>query len=90
MLIVSPYVKPHVEHTVYEFGSILRFIEDNWDLGYAGKERRALHEHRQRLRLSDGAAQSSRRSNAKYSRDYFLTPAALGVFRPIRNRSERR
>ncbi|MFY9719655.1 MAG: alkaline phosphatase family protein, partial [Candidatus Cybelea sp.] len=33
MLIVSPYVQPHVEHTQYEFGSILKFIEERWDLG---------------------------------------------------------
>jgi phospholipase C len=37
MLIVSPYVKAHVEHTQYEFGSILRFVEDNWNLGTLGK-----------------------------------------------------
>src|SRR5262249_12252793 len=37
MLIVSPYVKPHVEHTVYQFGSILHFIEDNWNLGTLGR-----------------------------------------------------
>jgi phospholipase C len=37
MLIVSPYVKPHVEHTQYEFGSVLRFIEDNWSLGTLGR-----------------------------------------------------
>ena len=37
MLIVSPYVKPHVEHTVYEFGSILHFIEDNWNLQTLGR-----------------------------------------------------
>jgi phospholipase C len=37
MLIVSPYVKPHVDHTVYEFGSILRFIEDLWNLPSLGK-----------------------------------------------------
>jgi len=37
MLIVSPYVKPHVDHTQYEFGSVLRFIEDNWSLGSLGK-----------------------------------------------------
>ncbi|MGC1380493.1 MAG: alkaline phosphatase family protein [Candidatus Baltobacteraceae bacterium] len=36
MLIISPYVKPHVEHTVYEFGSILRFIEETWNLGSLG------------------------------------------------------
>ena len=37
MLIVSPYVKPHVDHTVYQFGSILRFIEETWNLGSLGK-----------------------------------------------------
>ncbi|HLY02440.1 MAG TPA: alkaline phosphatase family protein [Candidatus Cybelea sp.] len=37
LLIVSPYVKPHVQHTQYEFGSILRFIEDNWNLGTLGR-----------------------------------------------------
>jgi len=37
MLIVSPYVKPHVDHTVYYFGSILHFIENNWNLGTLGR-----------------------------------------------------
>jgi phospholipase C len=37
MLIVSPYVKPHVDHTVYQFGSILRFVEETWNLGTLGK-----------------------------------------------------
>ncbi len=32
MLIVSPYVKPHVDHTEYQFGSILRFVEQTWNL----------------------------------------------------------
>jgi phospholipase C len=36
MLIVAPYVKPHVEHTMYQFGSILRFIEETWNLGSLG------------------------------------------------------
>jgi len=32
-LIVSPYARPHyVSHTVYEFGSILRFVEDAFAL----------------------------------------------------------
>ncbi|HTU82553.1 MAG TPA: alkaline phosphatase family protein [Candidatus Acidoferrales bacterium] len=36
-LIVSPYArKGYVDHTQYEFGSILRFIEDNWSLGRLG------------------------------------------------------
>jgi phospholipase C len=37
MLIVSPYVKPHVDHTVYQFGSILKFVEDVWGLGSLGR-----------------------------------------------------
>ncbi|HEX4014657.1 MAG TPA: alkaline phosphatase family protein [Candidatus Cybelea sp.] len=36
MLVVSPYVKAHVEHTQYEFGSILRFAEENWNLPVGG------------------------------------------------------
>ncbi len=33
MLIVSPYVQAHVEHTQYESASVLKFIQDNWGLG---------------------------------------------------------
>jgi phospholipase C len=34
LLAISAYAKRgHVAHNVYEFGSILRFAEDNWDLG---------------------------------------------------------
>lgn len=43
MLVISPYVingsgsqGGYVSHTVYGFGSILRFIEDNWNLGRLG------------------------------------------------------
>ncbi len=38
MLIVSPYVQAHVEHTQYETASVLRFIEDNWNLKTLGQE----------------------------------------------------
>jgi phospholipase C len=37
MIVVSPYARAgYVSHTQYEFGSILRFIEDNWNLGRLG------------------------------------------------------
>jgi phospholipase C len=36
MIIVSPYVSAHIEHTQYEFGSILKYIEGNWNLGSLG------------------------------------------------------
>ncbi len=38
MLIVSPYNKPHVDHTTYTFGGILHFIEDVWNLGSLGND----------------------------------------------------
>ena len=43
MLIISPYAREtsssqpgYVSHTQYEFGSILKFIEQNWGLGSLG------------------------------------------------------
>jgi phospholipase C len=37
MLVIAPYAKRgYVAHTQYEFGSILKFIEDNWNLGQLG------------------------------------------------------
>jgi phospholipase C len=37
MLVVSPYAKPgYVSHTQYEFGSILKFVEDAFSLGRLG------------------------------------------------------
>jgi len=38
MIIISPYVKAHVDHTQYETASILRFIENNWNLGSLNEE----------------------------------------------------
>jgi phospholipase C len=37
MIVISPYAKSaYVSHTQYEFGSIIRFVEDNWNLGRLG------------------------------------------------------
>jgi phospholipase C len=38
MIIISPYVQAHVDHTQFETASVLRFIEDNWKLGVLGQE----------------------------------------------------
>lgn len=79
MLVVSPYVpKNEISSTVYEFGSIIRFIEDTWSLG--------------RLGTTDGRCTSianmfnfnqSRRKfraiSAPYSRSYFLHQAPSGL-----------
>ncbi len=78
MLIISPYVKPHVDHTVYEFGSILRFIEENWKLGSLGTNDadstsigNAFDFH-----LSP---RKFKRIDAKYPATYFLHQSPSGV-----------
>jgi phospholipase C len=78
MLIVSPYVKAHVDHTVYQFGSILRFIEDTWNLGTLG--RNDAHS------TSIGNAfdfnmkpRTFHSIDSKYSREYFLKQLPSGI-----------
>jgi phospholipase C len=37
MIVISPYVpQGAVSHTQYEFGSILKYVESNWNLGSLG------------------------------------------------------
>jgi phospholipase C len=37
MIVISPYARPHyVSHTQYDFGSVLKFIEENFGLGSLG------------------------------------------------------
>jgi phospholipase C len=39
LLVVSPFARPnHVDHTLTDQGSLLRFIEDNWHLGRLGDQ----------------------------------------------------
>ena len=36
-MIVSPYAKAgYISPTIYQFGSILKYVEDNWHLGSLG------------------------------------------------------
>jgi phospholipase C len=86
-IIVSPYAreavpsKPgYISHTQYEFGSILRFVEDNWNLGQLG--------------TTDGRAKSIvdsfdftqpprtfQKIPSSYNREYFLRQPPSG--RPV-------
>jgi len=71
MLIVSPYVKPHVDHTVYEFGSVLHFIENVWNLPSLGRN----DETSQSIGNAFDFSMSPRtfqKINSKYSLEYFL------------------
>ncbi len=78
MIIISPYVKPHVEHTQYETTSVLKFIEKNWNL-------RSLGQEDQRATSIGNAFdfnQSPRRFkviSAKYSRAFFLQQKPSGL-----------
>jgi phospholipase C len=82
MLVVSPYdrVTPgkqqgYISHTQFEFGSILRFIEDNWGLGTLGTaDARATSLANPRLGVFDftQAPRSFKRIPAQYSKTYFM------------------
>jgi phospholipase C len=44
LLLISPYAKTgYVDHTVGEFSSVLRFIEDNWGLSQLTHRDRDAH-----------------------------------------------
>ena len=44
MIVISPYAKRgYVSHTTYQFGSILKFIEENWRLGSLGSTDKQSH-----------------------------------------------
>ncbi len=56
MLVISPYAKAgsssqggYISHTQYEFGSILKYIEDNWNLGRLKRLILAQQQHRRRF-----------------------------------------
>ncbi len=70
-IVVSPYAKAaYVSHTQYEFGSIVRFVEDTWNLGRLGTtDARAAS-------IDDmfdfgGHGRSFKLIPAKYSRQFF-------------------
>jgi phospholipase C len=85
MLVVSPYVivgsnsqGGYVSNTVYGFGSILRFIEDNFDLGRLGTTDSTCTSMADMFNLS----QTPRQFQAiptKFSRAYFLRQRPSGV-----------
>ena len=94
MLVVSPYAREaspgqpgYISHTQYEFGSILKFIENVWDLGRLGTtDKRARS-------IGDcfDFTQAPRKFSvipAKYSRSYFLHQAPS--YQPVDTESKLR
>jgi phospholipase C len=78
MLIVSPYVQAHVEHTQYETASVLRFIEDNWDLGTLGQEDKRAAGIENAFNFSQ-KPRPFKTIPADYSQSYFLHQKPSGI-----------
>ncbi len=78
MLIISPYVAPHVEHTQYETTSVLRFIEDNWNLGTLGQEDKRATGIENAFNFSQ-TPRPFQTISAKYSRSFFLNQKPSGI-----------
>jgi phospholipase C len=71
LIVISPYAKHgYISHTRYEFGSILKFIEQNWQLGSL----HATDSHANSIADMFDFAQMPRKFtpiSAKYSRSFF-------------------
>ncbi len=79
MIVVSPYVpRNEISHTVYSFGSILRFIEDRWHLGRLGTTDATSTSIAGMLDLKQ-APRAFSTIQARYSRSYFLRRSPSGM-----------
>jgi len=73
LIAVSPYAKTgYVSHKQYEFGSIVRFIEDNWDLGSLGTTDATSADFASDFFNFSQQPRSFVSIDAKYSQTYFL------------------
>ena len=72
LVVISPYAKPaYVSHVHYEFGSILKFIEETFDLGSLGTTDVRANDLSDCFNLGS-QARTFERIPAKYSAGYFL------------------
>ena len=79
MIVASPYVPANeISHTMYGFGSIIRYIEDNWNLGSLGTTDATSTSIANMFDYS----QKPRKFKiipAKYSREFFLHQKPSGL-----------
>ncbi|MBV9719485.1 MAG: hypothetical protein JOZ77_09195 [Candidatus Eremiobacteraeota bacterium] len=79
MIVISPYVpKNEISHTVYEFGSIVRFIEDTWQLGRLGTTDATTTSIANIFRFGHRPRRFEK-IPATYSRSFFLRRPPSGV-----------
>src|SRR5579871_3135689 len=73
LIAVSPYAKDgYVSHSVYEFGSIVRFVEDNWSLGRLGTTDSTSADYTDDFFDFTQAPRAFQPIQTKYSRSYFV------------------
>jgi phospholipase C len=78
MIVISPYVKAHVDHTQYETASVLKFIEDNWGLSTLGQEDERATSIGEAFDFSM-PPRSFQKIPATYSREFFLNQKPSGI-----------
>ncbi len=85
MLVISPYVKAgsgshggYISNTVYGFGSIIRFIEDNWRLGRLGTTDQSSTSIANMFNLKQSPRQFTKISSP-YDEKYFLRQKPSGL-----------
>jgi phospholipase C len=87
MLVLSAYARKtspsqagYISHTQYEFGSVLRFIEDNWNLGRLGTSDTRANSIIDCFDFSQ-SPRTFTPISAKYPKSYFLhrPPSGLPV-----------
>ena len=72
LIVISPYAKPaYVSHVHYEFGSILKFVEETFDLGSLGTTDVRANDLSDCFNLGM-QARKFKRIPANYSASYFL------------------
>jgi phospholipase C len=73
LIVVSPYAKAgYVSHNEYEFGSIIRFVEDNWNLARLGTTDVRANDFVKDFFDFTRAPRKFKSIAAKYSRSYFM------------------
>ena len=79
LLVVAPFAKSgYVANAQYSFGSILRFIEDNWSLGRLGTTDQSSADFVPDFFDFNQKARPFQPIEARYSKAYFLQQAASG------------
>lgn len=85
MIVVSPYAREtsssqpgYISNTVYEFGSVVRFIEDTFQLGRLGTTDGTTNSMSDMFDFSQ-SPRSFQKIGSKYSRAYFLHQKPSGL-----------